>query len=317
MEMRFIVMQWLYGQTEKIVLGGSQFHTGAVLARYEANGHLDSSFGTNGLAQTSIGFFHRILAMCLQADDKILAAGPISNASTGDNFLVARYTKNGKPDNTFGSNGAAEIDFDGSSDQAYAIAFEPDGKIVVAGVASIRSIRFGFGVARLNNDIATKVNQKIVDNASAKAIEKHFSVLLYPNPVKDIMNIKGMDAEMSYELSVMNANGNVVAQTSVSHVSTYTWNLASLTKGVYYLNLTICNLSGERQGQKTRSGFSKGQLDNLLMKSRRPAYRSGRLCAYWRELWRPRRVRTLNTYSLIAQVEIFPECSCALDVLEL
>jgi hypothetical protein len=65
--------------------------------------------------------------------------------------------------------------------------------------------------------------------------------VLYPNPVKDALNIKGLDAMMNYELLIMNVKGNLVTQTKINDVSSYKWNLRSLSKGIYYLSVTSNN----------------------------------------------------------------------------
>ena len=73
-------------------------------------------------------------------------------------------------------------------------------------------------------------------------MQNGLTVVLYPNPVKDVLNIKGLDEMMNYELLIMNAKGNSVASTTVNNVSSYKWNLRSLSKGVYYLTLTSNNI---------------------------------------------------------------------------
>jgi uncharacterized delta-60 repeat protein len=64
------------------------------LARYNPDGSLDASFGTNGQATTDFsGFFDLALAVALQSDGKIVVAGDSQRAS-GDgtiDFAVARY----------------------------------------------------------------------------------------------------------------------------------------------------------------------------------------------------------------------------------
>ena len=89
-------------------------------------------------------------ALGIQKNDKILAAGyagaPNEVLSGSADFAVVRYKRNGKLDSTFGIQGKVLTDFFGKSDQANAMALQPDGKIVLAGVA--QSATNAFAIAR-------------------------------------------------------------------------------------------------------------------------------------------------------------------------
>lgn len=100
---------------------------GSGLARYEADGDLDLSFGGgDGFVTTGFdpGFKTETLA---QPDGKIIVIGGISD------FGVMRYTKDGAPDAGFGGgDGLVTEDF-GANEAARDVALQPDGKILVAG----------------------------------------------------------------------------------------------------------------------------------------------------------------------------------------
>lgn len=77
----------------KILVGGSVktsfFKFG--LTRFDAQGNLDVTFGTNGVTQTAINpNYNQLEAMAIQSDGKILAAGPIGDSPS--HMGVARYT---------------------------------------------------------------------------------------------------------------------------------------------------------------------------------------------------------------------------------
>ena len=58
-----------------------------------------------------------------------------SDASGSGDFALARYLPNGTLDATFSGDGKVLTNFgSGSHDEAYALALQPNGKIVVAGV---------------------------------------------------------------------------------------------------------------------------------------------------------------------------------------
>jgi uncharacterized delta-60 repeat protein len=64
-------------------------------------------------------------------DGKVVAAG-LSTANGTFDFALTRYPGNGALDAAFGTGGKTRTDF-GGQDEAYGMAVQPDGKIVVAG----------------------------------------------------------------------------------------------------------------------------------------------------------------------------------------
>ncbi|HYC00902.1 MAG TPA: hypothetical protein VEC57_17345 [Candidatus Limnocylindrales bacterium] len=123
----------------KIVVAGEKLTspgTGAI-ARFNADGTLDTTFSTDGL-QTVIGGCSslRINAILIDASNRIVFAG-----RCGTDFLLGRLTNSGNLDTTFGPGGAGAIsptDFDGF---AQALAVQPDGKYVVAGLVGPSTVR--------------------------------------------------------------------------------------------------------------------------------------------------------------------------------
>jgi len=130
----------------KIVVAGyswtfSSFRSDFALVRYNADGTLDTDFGTGGQVTTNFGSSSEIRSIALQSDGKIVAAGFSAN-----NFTVARYETNGDLDNTFSGDGKLTTDL-GSSDEIQSIAIQSDGKIVAAGNSGNN-----FAIARYETD---------------------------------------------------------------------------------------------------------------------------------------------------------------------
>lgn len=122
-----------------------------LVMRFETNGAVDASFGTNGAAVT--GFFGRndvALDLAIQPDGKIVAVGQTENRS--QDFALARYNPDGSLDSTFGSGGKVVTDFSGSFDGAQAVALQTDGKIIAAGFATAFGTGSDFALARYNLD---------------------------------------------------------------------------------------------------------------------------------------------------------------------
>ena len=133
----------------KIVVLGSNGSTGKpYLARYNADGTLDAGFGTGGISSLSFSVYvDAPSALARQSDGKLLIAGTTNSSD----FFVARLNADGTLDTTFDGDGVAWIDFAGGSDTARGIAVQSDGKIVVAGVATLAG-NSDFALARLNSN---------------------------------------------------------------------------------------------------------------------------------------------------------------------
>jgi uncharacterized delta-60 repeat protein len=114
----------------KILVAGSD-NNDILLARYLPSGTLDITFSGDGRVRTNLGVGEFVNAMALQADGKIVLAGT-SVTSFDCDFFLARYLPNGTLDTTFGGNGWVTTDL-GGCEQAFAMAVQPDDKIVVAG----------------------------------------------------------------------------------------------------------------------------------------------------------------------------------------
>ena len=115
----------------KIVVAGGTgltYITTTLLARYDENGNLDSSFGSGGLVVGS-GMNGGFEDVVIQPDGMIVAAG-----RDGVELLVQRFDTNGALDETFGTAGSAVTSFGGFEAMgANAIALLADGRIVVGG----------------------------------------------------------------------------------------------------------------------------------------------------------------------------------------
>jgi len=102
----------------------------AVLLRYNINGSLDSSFGTNGTVLESFtNTFDNFSSVALQPDGKLVVCGlSIRN----DSFLVlfARYNANGKPDTSFRTKRTA-VKYYGFGAVATDVIVQPDKKILL------------------------------------------------------------------------------------------------------------------------------------------------------------------------------------------
>jgi uncharacterized delta-60 repeat protein len=137
----------------KIVAAGESYNgtnNDFAVVRYNTDGSLDTTFGTEGKVTTAIGSgTDTAYSVVLQSDGKIVAAG---HARFGnDDFAVVRYNTDGSLDETFGIEGIVTTAIGSGSDIAYSVVLQSDGKIVAAGFSRI-GLNNDFAVVRYNTD---------------------------------------------------------------------------------------------------------------------------------------------------------------------
>jgi uncharacterized delta-60 repeat protein len=122
------------GETETVQLPRDDF----ALARYHPDGTLDAGFGAGGKVVTDVsgaGSSDTAAAVAIQPNGKIVVAGYSFAGPGGSNFALARYHRNGRLDAGFGTGGTVLTDVSGTryDNGAYAVAIQPDSKILTAG----------------------------------------------------------------------------------------------------------------------------------------------------------------------------------------
>jgi uncharacterized delta-60 repeat protein len=145
-------------QDGKIVVAGysadNQSNQLFAVARLKANGRLDTTFG-GGLGRVVTDFsssYNSAQAVAIQSDGRILVAGYA--AEKDFDFAVARFDSSGALDPTFGTGGKVVTNvnpFSPSSDLAYGMALQGNGRILVVG-SSNSGPGAQFAVVRYNTD---------------------------------------------------------------------------------------------------------------------------------------------------------------------
>jgi uncharacterized delta-60 repeat protein len=110
------------------------------IVRYAATGAVDRTFGHSGVVTGSFGAAHAsIEAVVEQPDRRLIGAGFVGTAGEPRQYdmLIVRLEANGSPDPSFGVAGKLIVDFSTATTDAWinAVALQPDGKAVAAGVA--------------------------------------------------------------------------------------------------------------------------------------------------------------------------------------
>ena len=147
----------------KIVVAGK--YLGVVedfmVLRYNADGTLDTDFGSNGVALTDFfGQVDEAGGVVIQGDGKIVAGGfavvglnPMGETNSA--FALARYNSDGSLDPTFGVGGKVTTDFLDNLDQGTGVLLQADGKIILSGWVTQGpndGTTYDFAVARYNSN---------------------------------------------------------------------------------------------------------------------------------------------------------------------
>jgi uncharacterized delta-60 repeat protein len=134
---------------------GSGFVSDFAVARYNADGSLDTSFNGSGMVTAQfpgaqvVDAQGRVEEVAIQSDGKIVVAGWSSlDIFTPPEFLLARFGVNGLLDNGFGSSGKVTTDFSSGFDVVNDLAIQSDGKVVVVGSTFTIAAGSDFALAR-------------------------------------------------------------------------------------------------------------------------------------------------------------------------
>ena len=244
----------------RIILGGYSNPSVGIfyfaLAALDKNGMIDSSFGASGLVETNIEGKEYGRASVLQPDGKIVLAGMNTTAT---NFVLARYN-NGAQNKPIAlikkwiknhilhwqnvqttgiaayaieqSNAAAggftqiaRVPAAATNTYSYALPATAAGPLPATNYYRINALN------ESGNVIASTPVISDVVAAAAPVLS------VYPNPVHDVLQVKGLNKETTYRVSIVNVAGNAVSAASVANTAAYSFNIAGLSKGVYYVSI--------------------------------------------------------------------------------
>ncbi len=214
----------------------------AFLAKFNADGTLDTSFGTNGMTISDFGNSDYLFGLVAQSDGRIVACGGTAASGYEYSALTLRYNTSGLLDPTFGDGGKVitNVGID-SDDVLECIAVQPDGKIVVSGAKYDDQGYGSMMVLRYLGDGTIG----IADNESSGG---QFSV--YPNPVSGT----------STTLQLLDGNGAEVWVTDLQ--GRMVGSRINVPKGMTTLSLPT---SGLANGNYLINVLSQGTITSLKM----------------------------------------------------
>jgi uncharacterized delta-60 repeat protein len=256
----------------KILLGGYAYTNGNnnfALARYNADGSLDTTFDADGKLTTDLGGDDEGQSVTVQADGKILLSGHSSS-----NFALARYHSDGRLDTTFGTDGKVTTEL-GGSDYGYSVTVQADGKILLGGSATDTNGSYNFALARYNSDGSLDTTFSPPENTlqqrgAARFTEPEYSwranaVAL--SPAAQILDTELVTAgHYAGATLALSRQGGANSQDVFSNVSDGT--LTVLNQGNYFAvdGVTIGRVTTNSNGQLVLS-FNSNATQNLVNKA--------------------------------------------------
>lgn len=182
--------QITYTSNNKIIINANGFNSGNIGAtiKYNNNGSLDSSFGTNGVVDDL--FLNN--AMIIQPDNKIIKTGQLNNEIT-----TVRYNTDGTLDTSFGNQGYLTTVINQHS-TPNDLTLLSNGNLLIAGNSSNTS--FYASLARYT-DLNFVTNNNPQNNKT----------VFYPNPIRNTANFDFLLEEDSIiNIQIVDLQGRVV-----------------------------------------------------------------------------------------------------------
>lgn len=136
----------------RILAAGGVRRTGEdehfVVVRYLTDGRLDPDFGVDGKAVTSVVGDSLFFGIALQPDGKIVATG----FTIFSEYAVVRYDQQGRLDPGFGGDGIVTNPVYTYPADPFSVVVQPDGRIVVGGIAFPHGLDGDFALWRFLPD---------------------------------------------------------------------------------------------------------------------------------------------------------------------
>ena len=181
-----------------------------VVARFSADGTLDTSFGSGGKVLTDLGAEDEAEAVAVQPDGKIVVVGVTyvsfyafsHGAQPFRKIALARYNVNGSLDASFGSGGVVVTDYVPGSGVPTAVALS-DGKIIIT--------RPNFALTRFNGDGSLDTTFGVNGTAAAHFSDGDSVSALVVQADKKIVAVGSatVNGKSAFAVTRFNSNGSL------------------------------------------------------------------------------------------------------------
>lgn len=246
----------------KYLAGGYTLNLTATIfaaTRLLKNGNIDSTFGINGKSTTEVGTLNDLnfIGIGLQQDGRIIMSAEIqlNHSEFYDNTtLIAYYGDPIKQQSPIVEkirrwirNHTLNWQYLYTDVDHFVIeqsSNDVNGFKEIAKVKAIKSDTYSYSLKNLiphNNKYyrITAINtdgSKVISDVISD--EDIISIIISPNPAKNVLKISGLPVNQKATISIINRNGNVL-QSATSYSSTYNMNVSTLRNGLYNVQVII------------------------------------------------------------------------------
>lgn len=245
---------------KKIVVTANYVSSNSQIAvlQYKENGHLDSLFGENGIAQTKLantrpGVDRTSGQGFLQKDGKIIVTGSFVSESrgaynvgmsrfNGANDKRSRYVKIKK---WLHRNGFTWEDWPGRNINYYSIERSSDANSFtqIAKIFKRSNNQYSFeDAAPLSGNnyyrvTAVNSNGSGMQSNVISIVNSNNEATIYPNPVTNTLHITGLSKTQPTKLTITTFGASTL-KSVVTNSENYAWNVSQLKPGNYILTIT-------------------------------------------------------------------------------
>jgi len=197
------------------------------LARFNADGSPDLTFGNDGQVFTSVGAqgdYSR--CVLIQSDGKIILAG-IYVSDGGSNQALIRYNTNGTLDNTFDYDGIAAGSLITEKGTILSnAAIDANGRLITVGIKWGTYFDKDFYVVRYN-----QIEDAVTDT------EECLDLLLFPNPTNGVDLVQLVHSVTDASFVITDMTGRIVVQQNGVTGVTFEIDMADQPAGTYVLKV--------------------------------------------------------------------------------
>ncbi len=211
----------------KIIVSGFTLQQGSgdnfAIAKYNADGSLDNSFGNGGKVVQDLGGTDAAYGMAIDTEGRIILAG---NSDTL--CALVRFLPDGTLDTDFGTGGISRFAVAGIDDRLQAIALQPDGKIV------------GVGRSETGNYTPRAIIVRVLNNGGVYTPGipvKQNDIDLFPNPANKMVYFKNTTDKKICTVKIVAANGQLVHQANGADIRQV--QLDDIPPGSYFFRLYL------------------------------------------------------------------------------
>jgi len=180
------------------------------IIRLNADGSKDTTF------TTGTGFDYSVGTIVLNPSEKILVGGAFTTYNGVTENRIIRLNTDGNKDTAFAT-GTGFNDYVGS------IVLHSDGKIFVGG---------NFTTYQDSNESASLIALHSETNLATENFTNANGVSLYPNPVKDILNIDLLDNTSISSVKIYDLQGKLLLEKASNDID-----VSSLSAGLYLIKI--------------------------------------------------------------------------------